>query len=203
MTKDEWSDLMALSDSEIRKDILYVMKELNLGRMPSRKEIVSIKHNSILANSIAKSGGYKHWADKLLLDLKDSETKTGWDAEEIAKVSMETSLGYKVEKMSTKHPYDLLVNNFIKVDVKCSKPFKHEGKRAHAFWINKTHSTCDIYLIYALDEEGKIERTFIIPGYELRVKTLFIGRKTKYDKFLERWDYFEKYNEFHEQLCRI
>lgn len=179
------------------------MKELNLSRMPSRQEIVNVKHNNILTSAIAKNGGFKKWAEMLSLEMKNSESKTGWIAEDWAKDYLE-SLGYKVEKMSTKHPYDLLIDNFIKVDVKCSKPIMVKKNktysRLHSFWINKRHSTCDLYLLYALDEENKIERVFVIPGHELMVKTLCIGKETKYEKYIDRWDYFDKYIKFHEQL---
>lgn len=187
-------------EQKVESGILDTMKHLKIDRMPTRSEILNTVNGNPLHCRITKSGGYEYWAKKLGLNVKESESKTGWDAEEIAKISIETSFGYKVEKMSKRHPYDLLVNDFIKVDVKCAKPYILKGSRVHTFGISKKNSTCDLYIIYALDENGKIERTFIIPGHKLNVVTMCIGSKTKYDKYFERWDYFQKYNDFFERL---
>lgn len=188
------------NEDNIMIGIQKVCKVLMIKKMPTRSEIKSVINNDSLTNAICRNGGYKYFASKFNLEMKNSETLTGWMFEDVAKASMETCFNYKVEKMSTKYPYDFLINDFIKVDVKCARPFYIKSDRVHTFNINKIYATCDIYIVYALDDEDKIERTFIIPAHELKVVTMCIGKESKYNKYIERWDYLEKYNKFHEKL---
>jgi hypothetical protein len=188
------------NEQKIIDEIINICKILMIDRFPSREEIKSVRNDEALHSAICRNGGYKYYSNILCLQMKASETLTGWQFEDIAKESMETCLGYKVEKMPTKYPYDLLVNDFVKVDVKCARPFCMRGDRVHTFGINKKHSTCDIYVIYALSEDDRIERTFIIPGHELKVVTMCIGLNSKYNKYVDRWDYFDMYNQFYKSL---
>ena len=72
------------------------------------------------------------------LSIKESETQLGQDYEQIA-TSILKDKGFKIEKMSTGHPFDLLINNVVKVDVKVARPHMLRGKdRVHTFGINKS-----------------------------------------------------------------
>lgn len=170
---------------------------LNIERMPTRTEIETVTNDSALTNKISKTGGTKYWANKLNLDLKDSETKLGQEWEMYAKSELE-NLGYEVEKMTTKHPYDLLVNNNIKVDVKVSRYYKGKGFKYHTFNMEKKYHNCDIFICIGLDEEDHVVKTLVIPSkYLMNKKQLSVGIESKYDKFNDRWDYIEKYSNFY------
>lgn len=186
----------------IEQRILEVKSDLNIDHMPTRSEIFSLRYNDPLHNGIVRHGGYDYWAKKLGLKIKDSESKTGWDYEEKA-IKLLESRGYNVKRMSRKHPYDLLINGFIKIDVKVGKPWILRGSRVHTFGINKKNPVCDLYMIFALDESGEIERLFIIPSIELKLISMCIGKNSKYNKFIDRWDLIEKYNNFYKsvKLC--
>jgi hypothetical protein len=168
--------------------------------MPSRSEILKVfDNNSTLHNKIVRTGGYRKWADALNLEIKESETKTGQDFEEIA-MDLLIGRGFEVEKMTTKHPFDLLINKTVKIDVKSGRPYLLNGSRCHSFGINKKQGSCDIYIILALDETDNIERTFIIPSHHLKVTTLSIGENSSYNKYIKRFDVINLYSDFHKSV---
>lgn len=191
---------MQWSYEKIIEEIERVMDTLKINRMPSQSEIKMVTGNTCLTNKIAKTGGYRVWAKELGLNLKDSETQKGNDWE--FKIMEELlSTGYEVEKMSTKHPYDLLVENFIKIDVKVSSYYKGETYQYHTFNLEKTHHNCDIFILVGLDDEGKVVKRLIIPSkFLMGKKQISVGLTSKYDKFNERCDYIDKYIDFYKEL---
>ena len=104
--------------------------------------------------------------------------------------------------MTTKYPFDLLVNGLVKIDVKSACAYySKNGSRLHTFGINKEVATCDIYMIFALNENGdKIERTFIIPSHHIEMKSLNLGEDSKYNKYIEKYDYIDKYINFKKSI---
>lgn len=185
------------SDDKIAEEIIKVKMALNIERMPTRTEIEIVTNDSALTNKISKTGGTKYWANKLNLDLKDSETKLGQEWEMYVKSELD-NLGYEVEKMTTKHPYDLLVNNNIKVDVKVSRYYKGKGFKYHTFNMEKKYHNCDIFICIGLDEEDHVVKILVIPSkYLMNKKQLSVGIESKYDKFNDRWDYIDKYSNFY------
>lgn len=169
--------------------------------MPTTSQVLEIKGDSKLHNKIAKGLGYRGWAEKLGLKLQNSETKLGEDYEEVATNILE-ELGYRVSSMDTQYPFDLLVNNLVKIDVKCACAyFNKDGSRLHTFGLNKEIPTCDIYMIFALSEDGlNTERVFVIPSHHIQMKSLNIGADSKYNKYIEKYDYIDRYEEFKKSI---
>lgn len=187
MEKTNWTHEL------IKKEILSVMESLNLKRMPSNSEILNVRKKSDLSNAIRRSGGFYGWAERLGVPIKESETKTG-DTYELLASSILISKGYLVRRMSVRHPYDLLVNDGIKVDVKVSRAYMLKGvSLVNTVGLSKEFATCDLYVVFLLDENGNLDRTMVIPGHEVKHKYLNIGKDSKYNKYIDRWDYFEKY----------
>ncbi len=190
------------SENKIETEILKVMNMLSINRMPSAREIEEVLGDSKLTNAISKRGGHYYWAKKLNVKIKESDTKTGIDFENIA-IKLFESKGYVVKSMPLLHPYDLLINDFVKVDVKISNPGYVRTSRVHTFRTAKKDATCDLYILFAMDENGGIERLFIIPGFDLRVVTLCIGSNSKYNKYINRWDLVGKYIDFYSELNNL
>lgn len=204
-----WADLLDLkvkkqklkiTDRQIELKINEVMRSLDINRMPTSSEILEHEeYEHAYHNKIVRTGGYEVWARRLSLEFKDCETYMGKAYESIGlKILQER--GYKVENMSTGHPFDLLVNDNVKIDVKSSKPHHYNGNRNHTFGIHKRYSSCDIYLFIALDEEGEIERQLVIPSAHLRVVTLCIGSNSKYNVYDKRYDFLNTYDSFYKSL---
>lgn len=188
------------TNERIKQEIIRVKEALCIDRMPSRSEIELITGNSRLTNKISRSGGFKYWAKKLGLQTKRCETSFGKKYEKIIADKLKDR-GYKVEHMSTKHPYDLLVNDYIKIDVKAAKPYRSKNNYIfHTFNLEKKNPTCDIYIAVALSDEGNIERVFIIPSKYLKITQLSVGKCSIYNQFVDRWDYIKKYDLFYKNV---
>ncbi|MCB2310675.1 hypothetical protein LGL55_06000 [Clostridium tagluense] len=186
----------------IESKIYEVMRLLGIDRMPSTAETELILRDSSLSNKIAKTGGFNKWADRLGIEVKRSETQLGHKFEGKAKELIE-NLGYTTKQMSCKYPFDILVNDKISIDVKSAKVYLSHGSRVHTVGINKKYATCDIYLIFALDEDENIERTFIIPGCDLKVTSMNFGKDSIYNAYLDRWDLLKKYDDFYNNLASV
>jgi len=186
------------TDQKIEKEILGVMNALDINRMPSNSEIQAVMHNTTLTNAVRRHGGFYGWAEKLELPIKESETKTG-DSFEWHAIRELEDRGFKVERMSVRHPYDLLINESVKVDVKVSRAYMNNGSMVNTVGLSKKFATCDLYLIF-LEDDGGLDRTLIIPGHEVRHKYLNIGKDSKYNKYIDRWDLFRVYSDLKERL---
>lgn len=178
----------------MEKELFKSMKILGIDRMPTASELQSIGRNDLHCR-ISRTKKYRGWAEQLDLKLKSSETTVGQRREKEVKKILKDK-GYQVSQMTTKHPYDLLINNVVKIDVKTANPYTLNGSRVHTFGINKVNPTCDLYICLSYNEQGEVERTLVIPSHLCRVRTLCIGKESKYNRFNNRWDYIEKYARF-------
>lgn len=193
---DSKGKVNSLSEKEVEIEIKRAMRKLSINRMPSHNELIQLEDGERLHRSIIKTYGYREWAHKLKLDSKDSETTLGLNYEEVVIEDLRDR-GYKVDVMTTNHPFDILINKAVKIDVKVARPHMLRGEsRVHAFSTNKKYGSCDLYLAIALDEADKIEKTLIIPSHRLQIVTLTIGNKSKYDVYNNRHDLIDKYSEF-------
>lgn len=178
------------TDKAIAEGILSVMDALTLDRMPTRVEIVSISGNG-LAGVISKSAlGYYGWAGKLGLESKNSETSSGKKYEHIAEehiVDMYQEL--TVKQMTQNYPFDILIDDTLKIDVKVGKRHTHFGTPSYTFATNKKYASCDLYLCYGLGEDGEIADVYLIPSNTAITTTIniTIGGKSKYDKYKNQW----------------
>lgn len=101
----------------IAKNILACKQALKIERMPTREEIRNFFGDDRLTNKISKTLGYYGWAEQLGLPMKPSETQTGKLGESYI-ADWIAQKGHAVQRMTTRHPYDLLVDGVVKVDVK-------------------------------------------------------------------------------------
>lgn len=185
------------SDTKIKEEIYKIMKTLNINRMPSCNEIKIVTKETSLCNAIMRNGGVKKWANILNLSLSECNTRTGQDAEYKIKSILENK-GFKVDKMQLKHPYDLLVNDNIKIDVKISNKYKSDkGWNSYCFNLEKKYPTCDLYILNCNDDN----KILIIPSKFLKQTQVCItDKESKYDKFINRWDYIRYYDDFYKSF---
>ena len=190
------------TNQDIVNGIEEVIEFLGIDRMPTKQEIETYYGNTALLNKIAKTGGLYLWAENLGLEVKDSETKIGLEVE-ICVMKILKEKGFKCEMTSIKHPYDLLINNCVKLEVKSARRSYVNNSPVYSFRLAKPQQTCDVYAAICLNDNKKIERTYIIPSIILHGKTqLSIGTKrSSYDRYLDRWDIVEKMSFAFEQIC--
>lgn len=177
------------TDENIEKSIRGVMRGYCLERMPSQSEVELFYGDSKLSNAINKRGGFYEWAKRLNIPTKHSETKIGVEAEEAVKTTLENMGFESVELTPLKHPYDILVNHRVKIDVKISHKYEYEHGTYYSFGLAKPMQTCDVFIAIALDDN----KMYVIPSSILNnQKQLSIGMTSKYDKYIDRWDIVQK-----------
>ncbi len=189
------------SHEDTRSEIYKVMKCLNIDRMPSSVECNRVTGNSRLTSIIGHRGGFNWMAKHLGLSQSKCETRLGRNTEVKIKEILENK-GYEAKQMVIKHPYDLLINNNIKVDVKASHKYQSkDGWTSYSFNLEKSNPTCDIYIVVCIDDDDNFERILVIPSKFLKQTQLCItGGKSKYDIYKDRWNYIEQYDKFYQSV---
>lgn len=185
----------------IKEKVLEVVDALKLDRMPSRKECVNYFHNSGLANAISRRYGWYNLAQELGIQIKESETLFGKSYETRA-TEMLQAMGFEVRRMSQNFPYDLLVDNCIKIDVKASRLYRGKLGNFYSFNLEKNYATCDFFLLLAISDEDTIEKRMVVPSKNVLANNqISVGEhKSKYYQFIDRFDLIETASEFWNNL---
>lgn len=198
-----WKDRMKIerketfrlwNDERIKNELIKSIGILILDRMPTAEELKSIGRTD-LHNAVSKTKKYSGWAKELELTRKRSETTIGQEWER-KMADFLRKYEYEVELMTTKHPYDLLVDGVVKVDVKVANPYLLRGSRVHTFGLGKKNPSCDIYILIALDEQGGRERTLVIPSHHVKQTMVNIGKNSKYNVYKDNWNVLYEYSKF-------
>lgn len=150
---------MKWNEETIAAKVADIANKFAPARMPSNSEVIEMTGNYALANAIQKNGGYEYWANKLGLERKHSETKIGIEYERRV-AEMLRKGGHSVQETTIKHPYDLLVDGCVKVDVKVAGTSLVRGSKVHAYRIAKRQHTCDFYICCEVDTDG----IYVIPA---------------------------------------
>lgn len=193
-----WTDDLVISS------IKRVINSLELGRFPTHSEMVKFYGDKSLTNKISKSGGTKYWASRLGYSVKNCESEFGdfYERYSIDDILRNTKL--KSYKNKVGYPYDITTNKHIKVDVKSSTIIENNnGYKYHSFNLEKKEPTCDIYILYCIDNSDLIYKTYIIPSCHVYGQTQ-IGISaygiSKWDRYKNNWTIFNTYNEFYQKL---
>ena len=188
------------TEEDIISAIREVVDNLELDRMPSYQEMKDYHRDSALTNAISKHQGVYYYANIMGLEVKASETLFGKLGESDV---MEKLIGdgYEVTKMPQNFPYDLLVNDALKIDVKASKLYRGKTGSFYSFNLEKPFCTCDIYVLRTIDDENQ-EKYYVIPSCHIYNKTqISIGeKKSVYSRYLDRWDYISDYCDFFSEV---
>lgn len=183
------------TEETIKAELSTLINSKGTLTMPTLREMNISTGDCALSNAVTKSGGVRRWAATLGVPLSHSNTEKGWEGEARAKAILERQ-GFTVERMSTRHPFDLLVNDVAKVDVKCAKPHTFAcGAQAYCYNLEKKIPTCDFFMLIAEGrEKGEV---FIVPASNMRQTQVSVGMKASaYDKFIEKFDILRSYCKF-------
>lgn len=189
------------TDELVEEKIKEVVKILNIDHFPTHKEMIAALGNKGLVNKVNKKGTL-FWAEKLDMQIKESETALGNKYELYAISDIFENTELTSVQTSSRHPYDLLTDNRVKIDVKISKGFINNcGAKAYTFNLEKREPTCDIYLLYCVNDANDIIKTLVVPSNILLGQTqLGVGEVSKWDKYKDRWDLIIKTSEFFRNL---
>ena len=186
------------TDEEITEKIIEIVKFSHLDRMPTRKEVEQYCGDTSLTNAITRrKGGWYALAEKMQLPIKECETTFGKSHEKIIMERL-ISMGYEVRRMPQNFPYDLLVNDRVKVDVKASRLYHGTGGNFYSFNLEKPFCTCDIYVLRMIGEGGIEVDTLVVPSKVVSTNTqISVGEITsKYHRFSQKWKYISAYCSF-------
>ena len=186
------------TDSAIRDGILEVIQHYELDRMPSRSEVKAYYQDERLANAVSKrAGGWYGLAEELGLSVKDSATYFGKRHERIVAEKL-VAHGYEVRQMPQNFPYDLLVDDAVKVDVKVSHLHRGAHGGFYTFSLDKPYTTCDLFVLLTLGAQNEIQHAYVVPSVFVPLHTqITMGEhKSKYDRFCGAWDYVAQYAAF-------
>lgn len=166
-------------------------------RMPSNSEVIEYEGNYSLSMAIQKNGGFAYWANRLGLEQKYSETALGIEGEKQIAGVLEVK-GFDVKPTSVKHPYDLLVNGCIKVDVKTAKTTLVRGCPVHAYRLAKRDHTCDFYIFYEIDTL----KVYVVPAYRCQGQVqVEMGKNSKpYAKYLGAFDLIKEASVMYQRM---
>lgn len=73
------------AEESVIKEIKEVIRLLNLNYFPSKNQMESLEEYKHLPNIIYRNGGCRLWAEKVGVELEETETKFGNDQEEEVK----------------------------------------------------------------------------------------------------------------------
>lgn len=186
----------------IKRELSELVTDFNLKVFPTSNEIKILKGNHKLSSAIYRRGGTRYWAEKMKLPIKKSETSFGQKYEEICCEQLK-SIGYEVEKMSTRFPYDLTANKHIKIDVKVARLYRnYKIGSFYTFNLEKKNPTCDIYICYCLNEIDEINKVYVVPSKVMYgKKQLAVGEiSSMYDVYKDNWDILKIYDNFYKQF---
>lgn len=178
--RHEWTD------ESVLEEVRTVAEEL--GRMPTANELRAAGHTA-LAAKIPYLGGYRAVALKLGLAQKGTETHFGQRWERHA-ATFYREHGAEVERMSTRHPFDMRVNGH-RVDVKAAR--RTDG--GYVFAGLKRGACCDFFHLVCVGEDDEETAFFVVPASDARVHTLSLMPST-----LEGRGKYAKYRHAHEPL---
>lgn len=177
------------TDREIHWGLHRVV--LDLGRMPSSNELRRMGLPN-LAGAVSRRGGYRKWSLRLGVEQKGTETHFAqkWERHE---VGFFESLGFDVERQTTRAPFDMLVNGH-RVDVKAAHfgiyPNSSSGGSCSGFIFAglKRGESADFFDLLCIEGDAVLHR-FIVPASEARIVTLTVTPRTlagrgKYSGFM-------------------
>lgn len=172
------------TDEKIEAEIRDVSH--SIGHFPSNGELLSLGRGN-LANAISKNGGFPGWSDRTGIGRRHSDSDTGWDGERLFQ-SLAISRGFACERMqAVKHPFDLLLENCLRVDTKAAR-FHVYGHCAGWFYRIGKVAQADIVVLVQLDTQ----EFYGLPWWECTTSNITISRDGgKYAAYRNNWTLIE------------
>lgn len=125
MTITKWTD-------DVFRQQLIAASNVFCG-MPSSSQLRESGHGA-LASEISRRGGFIKVAADLGLQRKQSDSDTGWDGEKMF-VSLCDAVGIPAVRMEgVKAPFDVLVNDCVRVDVKSANRKSYGPGSSHGWY---------------------------------------------------------------------
>jgi hypothetical protein len=164
-----------------------------LGHFPSVAELGGLNRYD-LSNAICKHGGSLFWSDKTGIPRRHSDSDTGWEGER-AVLGLLKKHGFEVdERQGMKCPYDLIVNQRVRCDVKTARQATYglntgEPWSAWFYRIGKAVQS-DIVILYRSD----LDDCFVLPWWRVGETNITISPNSpKYNAFHNNFGLLRQY----------
>ncbi len=169
------------TDEKVHQELLSICG--GTGVFPSNTDLVKLGRND-LSNQIARRGGFIHWSKRLGFERVSSDSDTGWHGEDEC-LKILSDFGFTAEKTGRlRAPYDILVNESVRIDVKTAKFAEYGPCRGWFYRIGKDTSA-DILMLYQMDAKD----SYIIPWSICPSTNITISKSGgKYAKFKNAFD---------------
>lgn len=182
----------------IARKILETVTALNLESMPTRKQFIRYFGNDKLTAKISKTLGYYGWAKVLNLPIQSNDTRKAKLSEKHA-AELLRAHGYSAVQMLQNYPFDIMVNEKVRIDVKFSNLYRGPRGSFYSFALRKKYPTCDIYMLIA---NADSEKVYIVPACKCNQTQIGIGEHTSiYDKYLDRYDIIDQYLKLYNEIA--
>lgn len=167
----------------------------SLGHFPSSSELKALGRNDLMCQ-ITRHGGFLKMSEEVGIARIPSDCDVGWKGEDNVRLRL-LKLGYRVERREAlKSPYDLIVDGFVRVDVKSANFAQYGACKGWFYRIGK-HVQSDIIILHQLD--GQIDYVFY--WWEVTTTSMTIcGNGGKYASAANAYDKIRKYGEPLEHL---
>jgi hypothetical protein len=132
-------------------NIIQQLKQIanNLGHFPSTRELRQRGRND-LACAMTKRGGIAKFVPAVGVSRQHSDSDTGWEGEAMV-LDILQARGFSVTKpIGVKSPFDLLVHDALRVDVKAARYAEYGACKGWFYRIGKMPQA-DIIILVQLD----------------------------------------------------
>ncbi len=166
--KTQWTD------EKLRDELLQIAPAF--GSMPTVSHLKEIGRSDV-TNQISKRGGWRKWSAAIGFPMKQSDTLTGWEAEDMVQHWL-VSLGYTAEKQTTRAHFDFLLNGCIRIDVKGAR-FAKYGASSGWFYRMGKQITADVVICARMDRND----FYVFPWFRTPSTNLTITSTGKAHEF--------------------
>ena len=137
------------TDEKLHQELIQICA--GTGVFPSNQDLIKLGRQD-LSNQIVRRGGFIAWSKRLGYRRKESDSDKGWDGE-LKCIKKLAELGFKAEKTDrVRSPYDILVNECLRIDVKTAKYAEYGACRGWFYRLGK-NLNADLIMLYQADTE--------------------------------------------------
>lgn len=150
----------------------------SIGKFPSVSELKQLGRNDLMCQ-ITRRGGIIKWADRLGFKREISDSDLGWIGENEVCNKL-SKLGFECKRSDrVKWPYDILVSNVLRIDVKTASYSEYGYSKGWFFRIGKSPQA-DLIALFQKD----LDVIHYIPWYHCPTTNITL---TKSGKTYERY----------------
>lgn len=140
------------------------------GFFPSNQDLRAMGEGA-LACQVSHHGGFIEMSRRLGIPRRHSDSDTGWEGERAVAEMLRTRRFTVKTDLGVRAPYDLLVNNATRVDVKSARYAEYGACKGWFYRLGK-HPQSDVVILFQLDTLD----CYILPWFVCPTTNITIAR---------------------------